>query len=36
MLSDVQFSLKAMEPDRMMRVFPGVPEMQIVYYRCPI
>ena len=36
MLSNVQFSLKVLEPDKISRVFPGVTDMEISYYRCPI
>jgi hypothetical protein len=24
------------EPDKIVRVFPGVADMEIAYYRCPI
>jgi hypothetical protein len=36
MLSNVQFSLKVLEPDKIARVFPGIMDMEIGYYRCPI
>jgi hypothetical protein len=36
MLSNVQFSLKVLEADKIARVFPGVPDLEIDYYRCPI
>jgi hypothetical protein len=36
MLSNVQFSLKVVEPDKISRMFPGVTDMEISYYRCPI
>jgi hypothetical protein len=36
MLSNVQFSLKVVEPDKISRIFPGVTDMEISYYRCPI
>jgi hypothetical protein len=36
MLSDVQFSLKLLEPNKIARVFPGIMDMEIDYYRCPI
>jgi hypothetical protein len=36
MLSNVQFSLKVLEPNKISRTFPGMPEMEISYYRCPI
>jgi len=35
MLSNVQFSLKVLEPDKVSRMFPGM-DMEISYYRCPI
>ena len=36
MLSNVQFNLKVVEPNRISRVFPGIMDMEIDYYRCPI
>jgi hypothetical protein len=36
MLSNVQFSLKLVKPNEITRVFPGIADMQINYYRCPI
>ena len=36
MLSNVQFSLKILEPNKISRVFPGIMDMEISYYRCPI
>jgi hypothetical protein len=36
MLSNVQFSLKIVEPNKISRVFPGIMDMEINYYRCPI
>jgi hypothetical protein len=36
MLSNVQFSLKVIEPNKIARVFPGIMDMEISYYRCPI
>ena len=36
MLSNVGFNLKALEPNKISRMFPGMPEMEINYYRCPI
>ena len=35
-LSNVQFSLKVLEPNKISRTFPGMPEMEISYYRCPV
>jgi hypothetical protein len=36
MLSNVQFSLKVLGPDKISRTFPGIQDMEISYYRCPI
>ena len=36
MLSNVQFSIKIIEPNKISRVFPGIMDVQIPYYRCPI
>jgi hypothetical protein len=36
MLSNVQFSLKVLDPDKISRVFPGVMETEISYYRCRV
>lgn len=36
MLSNVQFSLKLLEPNKISRVFPGAMDMEINYYRCPM
>ena len=36
MLSNVQFSLKLIERNKISRTFPGMPDMEINYYRCPI
>jgi hypothetical protein len=36
MLSNVQFSLKMLEPNKISRMFPGMPDMEISYYRCQI
>ena len=36
MLSNVQFSLKLLEPNRIFRTFPGMPDVEISYDRCPI
>jgi len=36
MLSNIQFSLKVLEPDKISRMFPGMQDMEINYYRCPI
>jgi hypothetical protein len=33
-LSPVQFSLRPDGKDRVIRVFPGIPEMDITYFRC--
>jgi len=36
MLSNVQFSLKLLEPNKISRIFPGIEDMAISYHRCPI
>jgi hypothetical protein len=36
MLSNVEFSLKLMEPGKLLRMFPGMQDIEINYYRCPI
>jgi hypothetical protein len=36
MLSNVQFNLKIVEPNKISRVFPEIAGMEINYYRCPI
>ena len=36
MVSDVQFSLKLIEPDKLLRTFPGIDGIEINYYRCVI
>ena len=36
MLSNIQFSLKVLEPNRIARTFPGMQEMEISYYRCDV
>ena len=35
MLSSVQFSLKALDANSIARLFPGIEDMEIKYYRCP-
>jgi hypothetical protein len=35
MLSNVQFSLRTIDRDKIVRIFPGVPEMDTPYERCP-
>jgi hypothetical protein len=36
MLSNVQFSLKVLEPNKILRMFPGMQDIEISYDRCPI
>ena len=36
MLANVQFSLKVLEPNRILRTFPGMTDVEIGYDRCPI
>ena len=34
MLSDVQFSLKAVGADEVARLFPNMPDLSMTYHRC--
>ena len=36
MLSSVQFQLNVVTPDKIQRLFPGMPDMETYYYRCQI
>jgi len=36
MLSTVQFQLNAVSQDKVRRLFPGMEDMEIFYYRCQI
>jgi hypothetical protein len=36
MLSNVQFNLKMLEPNKISRIFPGIQDMETSYFRCPI
>ncbi|XUM22971.1 hypothetical protein ACRAVF_05815 [Bradyrhizobium oligotrophicum S58] len=36
MLSSVQFSLRELEPGSIVRLFPGMEEMEIRYHRCSV
>ncbi len=36
MLSNVQFNLKVLEPNKISRIFPGIQDMETSYFRCPI
>ena len=36
MLSKVKFGLNVVNPDKIRRLFPGMEEMEIFYYRCQI
>lgn len=36
MLSSVQFSLRELEPGSIVRLFPGMEEMEIRYHRCSL
>ena len=36
MLSTVQFSLKQLDADSIVRQFPGLEDMEIRYHRCPM
>jgi hypothetical protein len=35
MLSSVQFSVKELDADSIVRLFPGIEDMEIRYHRCP-
>jgi hypothetical protein len=36
MLSNVQFTLKVVDQNRLMRLFPGMPDIQMPYDRCTL
>ena len=36
MLSNIQFSLKVLDPNKILRRFPGMQDIEISYERCPI
>lgn len=36
MLSSVQFSLKELDANSLVRLFPGMDNMEIRYHRCPV
>jgi len=36
MLSSVQFSVKALDADSIVRLFPGMDSLEIRYHRCPL
>jgi len=36
MYSTIQFSVKVLDDNRIQRLFPGMDDMQIFYYRCQI
>jgi hypothetical protein len=35
MLSNVQFSVKVLDDNRIVRIFPGIEGMELIYHRCP-
>jgi hypothetical protein len=35
-LSNLQFELNAVNPDKIRRLFSGMEDMEIFYYRCQI
>ena len=35
MLSSVQFEVKALDADSIIRLFPGMEDIEIRYHRCP-
>jgi hypothetical protein len=36
MLSNVQFAIKVIDQNQITRLFPGMEDIQINYYRCPM
>jgi len=36
MLSDVQFSVRSVNANEILRMFPNMPGMETPYYRCPM
>jgi hypothetical protein len=36
MLSNIQFSLKVLDDNSIVRQFPGIEGLEIKYYRCPV
>jgi hypothetical protein len=36
MLSDVEFAVRVVDDNKIVRLFPGLPEMEYSYERCPI
>ena len=36
MLSDVQISIRSIDENKILRLFPSMPGMEIPYYRCPM
>jgi hypothetical protein len=36
MLSNVQLSVRVLEQDKVNRVFPGLEDMEMPFYRCPV
>jgi hypothetical protein len=35
MLQTVQFSVKVIDDNRIVRIFPGIDGMELIYHRCP-
>ena len=35
MYSNVQFSVKVLDENKISRIFPGIEGMELMYYRCP-
>ena len=35
MLSNMELTLKAIDDNKVVRVFAGMPELETLYYRCP-
>jgi hypothetical protein len=36
MLSNVQLTVRVLEPDKINRLFPGLEDMEMPFYRCPV
>jgi hypothetical protein len=34
-LDTIQFSIKMNDKDKMTRIYPGIPELSVQYFRCP-
>lgn len=36
MLDTIQFSLRLLDDNHIVRLFPGIPELEFTYERCPL